>query len=314
MKKENKKKKISLIVPCYNEEAGLKIFYQEFSNLKKEMNYVNWELIFVDDGSKDDTLKVLKKLSINNEVHYISFSKNFGKEYAMIAGFDASTGDYVATIDADLQHPLSLLKEMFDLVDSGKCDCAAARSKKRNYSFLRKSLTNIYYKLINSISDVEMRSNATDYRLMNRKMLNAILEIREHNRYLKGIYEIVGFKTVWLEFTDHERVAGESKFNITKLFKYAITGIISFSQFPLILLTILGIIFLIITLILLIVILILKLCMINVNYLFFLIIIGILFLSSIVLISNGILGLYIAQIQTESKNRPLYIIKETNIK
>lgn len=312
---KSKKDLISLIVPCYNEEDTVELFVDAINDLKKEMDYVNFEIILVDDGSKDKTaLKMRSICKKESYVKYISFAKNFGKEYAMIAGMDACTGDYAAVIDADLQHPPKLLIEMYDTVKNGEYDCAAAKSVKRqNYSIIRKFLTNCYYKIINAITEVEMVPSATDYRLMNRKMLDEMKKIREHNRYLKGIFEIVGFKTKWIEYEDNERVAGTTTWNIKKLFKYAMTGIISFSQFPLMFLIYLGIFCTFITFLLLVLLLVFAIAHIDVNFMFWGLLSIIFLMSSITLCSNGILGLYIAQIQTESKNRPLYIVKESNI-
>lgn len=312
---KNKKDLISLVVPCYNEEDTVSLFVEAIEDLKKEMDYVNFEIILVDDGSKDKTLEIIREISQEKKyVKYISFARNFGKEYAMIAGFDVSTGDYVTAIDVDLQHPPKLLIEMYDILQNEDYDCVAAKSVKRqNYSLIRKFLTNSYYKLINSITEVEMPRSATDYRLMNRKMLEAMKTIREHNRYLKGIFEIVGFKTKWISYEDNERSAGTTKWNIKKLFKYAMTGIISFSQFPLMFLLYLGLFFAFITFVLFILLLIFVIGKFDVNLTFWSLLLIIFLMSSITLCSNGILGLYIAQIQTESKDRPLYIIKEDNI-
>lgn len=307
------KDKITLIVPCYNEEESVELFIKEIENLKKEMDYIEFEIIYIDDGSKDNTLEKIK-LVVNkyNYVKYISFSRNYGKEYAMIAGLDAATGDYVAVIDADLQHPPQLLKEMYNLIKNEDYDCIAAKSKKRNYSFIRKTLTNAYYKIINSITEVEMKSSATDYRLMNRKMVNELIKHREHNRYLKGLFEITGFKVKWIEYEDNERVAGTTKWNLSKLIKYAMTGIISFSQFPLMIILYIGIIMSLMTIILLAIFIILVVLEQDINYTFWILFIIISFFSSITVICNGIIAMYIAQIQTESKNRPLYIIQEKN--
>lgn len=314
MKSNSKKDLISLIVPSYNEEEAVELFIKEIELLKKDMDYVDFEVIFVDDGSCDNTLVKLRDLAKKYKyVKYISFAKNYGKEYAMIAGFDYALGDYVTVIDADLQHPPKLLKEMYNIVKNEGYDCAAAKSVKRDYSFVRSNLTKIYYKLINAMTEVEMRSSATDYRLMNRKMLNALISHREHNRYLKGIFEITGFKVKWIEYEDNERVAGSTKWNLKKLFKYAITGIISFSQFPLMFILYLGIFLAFISIGLAITLVVFLITHASVNYLFWGLLLVVIALSSLTLCSNGVLGLYIAQIQTESKNRPLYIIKEDNV-
>ncbi len=312
---EDKKDLISLVVPCYNEEDTVELFVKAIEDLHKEMDYVDFEILLVDDGSKDRTLEILRRLGKEKSyVKYLSFAKNFGKEYAMIAGFDHAKGDFVAAIDADLQHPPILLKEMYEIVKAGEYDCAAAKSVKRqNYSFIRKFLTNTYYKIINSITEVEMPRSATDYRLMNRKMLDEMKKVREHNRYLKGIFEIVGFRTKWIEYEDNERVAGTTKWNLKKLFKYAMTGIISFSQFPLMFLLYLGLFLAFITFLLVLLMIIFAIGKFDVNYMFWGFFTIVMLICSITLCSNGVLGLYIAQIQTESKNRPLYSIKEDNL-
>lgn len=313
--KKNSKDLISLIVPSYNEEESVFLFVEEMQRIKKEMSYVDFEIIFVDDGSSDKTLEKLREVSSKYEdIKYISFSKNYGKEYAMIAGFDYCHGNYITVIDADLQHPPKLLIEMYNTIKEGEYDCIAAKSiERKNYSFIRKSLTNCYYKLINSITEVEMVRSATDYRLMTRQMLEAIKSIREHNRYLKGIFGIVGFKTKWIEYKDNERVAGTTKWNMKRLFKYAMTGIISFSQFPLLLILYTGLTLVFISFILLVLTIIFAIINLNINWIIWNIWLAVSILGSLVLCATGILGLYIAEIQTESKQRPLYIIKEKNI-
>ena len=314
MTKKNKDL-ISLIVPSYNEEESVDLFVEEIQRIKKEMDYVDFEIIFVDDGSKDKTLEKLRAVSSKyDDIKYISFSKNYGKEYAMIAGFDHCNGDYITVIDADLQHPPKLLIDMYKTIKEGEYDCIAAKSiERKNYSIIRKAFTNFYYKLINSMTEVEMVKSATDYRLMTRQMLEAIKSIREHNRYLKGIFEIVGFKTKWIEYKDNERIAGTTKWNMKMLFKYAMTGIISFSQMPLLLVLYTGIFLAFVTFILLILTIIFAIISLNINWLIWNIWLAVSFLGSLILIANGIIGLYIAEIQTESKNRPLYIIKEKSL-
>ena len=227
-----KKDVISIVVPCYNEEESIPLFYQEMIKIVEKMKkQVTFELIFVNDGSKDKTLEELRKLaSTDKNVHYVSFSRNFGKEAAMLAGLEASTGDYVTTMDVDLQDPPYLLEEMYRLVTEEGYDCVATKSTSRNgYSFFRKFCTKWYYRIIGAISKTEMVAGARDYRLMTRQMVDAILSMKEYNRYSKGLFSFVGFDTKWIEFENQERVAGTTKWSFWKLFSYALDGITAFS-------------------------------------------------------------------------------------
>ena len=304
-----------IITPCYNEQDSLRVLYAELTKILSPIDNYFFELLFINDGSQDQTLQIIEELYRNdNRISYIDLSRNFGKENAMLAGFDYAKGDCLVIMDADLQHPPKLLIDMYKTIKEGEYDCIAAKSiERKNYSIIRKAFTNFYYKLINSMTEVEMVKSATDYRLMTRQMLEAIKSIREHNRYLKGIFEIVGFKTKWIEYKDNERIAGTTKWNMKMLFKYAMTGIISFSQMPLLLVLYTGIFLAFVTFILLILTIIFAIISLNINWLIWNIWLAVSFLGSLILIANGILGLYIAEIQTESKNRPLYIIKEKSL-
>lgn len=307
-------KKISIIVPCYNEEESILLFYKTIKSIARKMKKkCSFEYIFVNDGSKDKTLKIIRDLSKkDNDVRYISFSRNFGKEAAMYAGFEAAVGDYVTTMDVDLQDPPELLDEMFDTVESGEYDCCAARSTNRKgYSFFRKLFTKWFYSLIGKLSNSEMVPGARDYRLMNRKMLNAILSMKEYNRYSKGLFGFVGFDTKWIEYNIVERQKGESKYSMRKLFAYAIEGIVDFSTKPLVISAFFGLLFCFIAFVMIIVIIAKTLiwgdpvggwpslaCI-------------IFFIGGIQLFCIGIMGQYLAKTYSETKNRPLYIIKET---
>ena len=228
---------ISIVVPCYNEEESLPYFYEEMSKVMKKMDYVKFELIFVEDGSKDKTLSMLKDLSKKDDrVKYISFSRNFGKEAGMLAGLANAKGDYVAIMDADLQDPPKLIIEMYDILKDKEYDCVGLRRvTRKGEPPIRSFFAKCYYKLINKISDTEIVDGARDFRLMSRQMVNSILSLNENNRYSKGIFSWVGYNTKWLEYKNVERVAGTTKWSFFKLFKYSIQSIVAFSTFPLIL-------------------------------------------------------------------------------
>ena len=309
-------KKISIVVPCYNEEETLPIFYEEMQKIVKEMSKeAKFEFVFVNDGSKDKTLAILRGLAKKDKnVRYLSFSRNFGKEAGIYAGLKNATGDYICTMDVDLQDPPSLLKEMFKTLETGEYDCCAAKSTSRNgYSFLRKTFTKWFYKLINKLSKVEMVDGARDFRLFTRQMLDSILEMEEYNRYSKGIFSFVGYNTKWLEYENTERVAGTTKWSFWKLFIYAIDGITAFSTTPLIISVFIGIIFCLIAFIMVIVVIIKTLvfgdpvsgwpslaCI-------------IIFTSGVQLFFFGVMGMYLSKIYLEVKKRPLYIVDDKNI-
>ena len=302
---------ISIIIPCYNEEESIPLFYKEISKVIKEMKKVPFELIFVNDGSKDRTLEILRGLAKKDKmVRYISFSRNFGKEAGILAGLEASKGDYVAMMDVDLQDPPYLLKEMYETLQKEDYDCVATRSVSRNgYSFFRKLFTKWYYKIINKISKTTIVDGARDFRLMKRKMVDAILSLKEYNRYSKGIFSWVGFDTKWITFENTERVAGTTKWNFKKLFAYSMESIVGFSTVPLYIALIIGICFCLVAFILFILYIINLI--IGVTSAFLGLVCLILFVSGIQLLCFGILGEYLAKTYLEIKNRPVYIIKET---
>lgn len=308
------KKIVSIIIPCYNEEESVPLFYEEMVKVGKDLK-ARLEMIFVNDGSKDNTLLKLKELAQRDKrVKYISFSRNFGKEAAMLAGLEAATGDYATIMDVDLQDPPALLITMFDTLEEGEYDCVAARSVSRNgYSFLRKTLTKIYYKMINKISKTEIVDGARDFRLMTRQMINAILELREYNRYSKGIFSWVGFNTKWITYENTERVAGETKWNFWKLFTYSLESIIGFSTLPLSIASVIGVLFCIVSFIIIIFIIIKTLVLGDPVAGWPSLACIIFFVSGIQLFCLGIIGQYLAKSYLEIKNRPIYIIKETNM-
>ena len=304
---------ISIIVPCYNEEKAVPVFYKATSaalgNIDADIEY-----IFVDDGSSDGTVNEFKKLaSADKRVKYISFSRNFGKEAGMYAGMKHAHGDYVVIMDIDLQDPPELIPKMYDLVKSGEYDCAATRRVNRvGEAKLRSFFARCFYKLINKISDTEIVDGARDFRLMSRKMVNSILELSEYNRFSKGIFSWVGFKTKWLEYENRERSVGETKWSFWKLFKYSIEGIVSFSTAPLAVSSVCGVLFSIIALIGIIFVVVRQLIWGGSAYGWASLICIILLVSGVQLLCIGILGQYLSRTYMESKHRPIFIVKESN--
>lgn len=244
-------KKISIVVPCYNEQESIPYFYEEVKKVSNTIENAEFEYLFVNDGSKDQTLDVLRDLSKKDScIKYISFSRNFGKEAAMYAGLKEATGDYIAIMDADLQDPPSLLPSMFETLEEGEYDCVATRRvTRKGEAKIRSLFARLFYKIMNAISDTEVVDGARDFRLMSRQMVDAIVEISEYNRFSKGIFGFVGFNTKWLEYENIERVAGTTKWSFWKLTLYALDGFTAFSTKPLIVSTIAGILFCLIALI-----------------------------------------------------------------
>lgn len=306
--------KISIVVPCYYEEKSLPFFYDAFKLVAQNMNSVEFELILVNDGSKDNTLNIMKKYADSDKrVKYISLSRNFGKESALYAGLEYADGDYVAVMDADLQDPPELLEKMYKIIKNDNYDCVATRRvDRKGEPPIRSFFAKCFYKLINKISNADIVDGARDFRLMKRKVVQAILEIKEYNRFSKGIFGWVGFNTKWLEYENIERVAGKTKWSFWKLFKYSIEGIVAFSTAPLLISSFIGFLFCIFSFI--------MICFI----VFRTVISGdpvagwpslvcIIFLvSGIQLFCIGISGQYIAKAYLETKNRPIYIINESN--
>ena len=304
---------ISLIVPCYNEMEALPIFYAETTKVLQGMD-CDWELVFVNDGSRDKTLDILRDIAAkDSHVVYLSFSRNFGKEAAMLAGFKNAKGDYVAVMDADMQDPPSLLPKMLELLGSGEYDSVATRRVSRDGEPpIRSWFARKFYKLINKISDADIVDGARDFRLMKREMVDAIVSMSEYNRFSKGIFGWIGFRTYWLPYENIERVAGETKWNFWKLFKYAIDGIINFSQAPLDIASWFGMSMTAVSALILLFIIIRRLCFGDPVAGWASTICIIIFIGGIQLFCLGIMGQYIAKTYMEAKKRPHYIIGESN--
>lgn len=306
--------KISIIVSCYNEEEALPLFYKEANKLTKEMSDFDFEFIFVNDGSKDKTLDEIKKLNKKDKrVKYISFSRNFGKEAAMYAGLVHSSGDYVTLMDADLQDPPALLPKMMEYIKEGYDSVGTRRVTRKGEPPIRSFFARMFYKIINKMSKIEMVDGARDYRLMKRCVVDSIISLKEYNRYSKGLFSFVGFDTKWIEFENVERVAGETKWSFWKLFIYALEGITAFSTVPLVFSAVIGVLFCIIAFIAILVI-IFKTLVYGDPVEGWPSLVCIIFLvSGIQLFCTGIIGQYLSKTYLETKNRPIYIIKESNI-
>ncbi len=304
---------ISIIIPCYNEQESLPIFYKKVTAVLKTLD-MDYELLFVNDGSSDNTLEELRCLShIDPHIKYFSFSRNFGKEAAMLAGFSNASGSYIAVMDADLQDPPSLLPEMIKIIQSGEYDSVATRRVSRlGEPPVRSWFARRFYQIINKISDTDIVDGARDFRLMRRNMVEAITSMNEYNRFSKGIFGWVGFRTYWLPYENVERVAGETKWNFWKLSQYAVDGIISFSHAPLSIASFFGITITIPSFLFILVVVIRKLLFGNAVAGWASTICVIIFIGGLQLLCLGIIGQYIAKIYMETKHRPHYIISETN--
>ena len=307
---------ISLVVPSYNEEEALPFFYKEASRVAAQMKASHgaaFEFIFIDDGSKDGTLRVARALHDQDpRVRYVSFSRNFGKEAAIYAGLQAARGDYVATLDADLQDPPALLPQMLDALQTGDYDCAATRRTTRaGEPPVRSWFARRFYQLINRLSDTEIVDGARDYRLMSRKLVDAVLAMAEYNRFSKGIFSWVGFQTKWFDYENIERVAGKTKWNFWSLFRYSIEGIVGFSTAPLIVAAGAGVVFCVAAFI--------GILFVVVRALLFgdptagwpSLVCIMLLCSGVQLFCLGIVGEYLAKTYLEVKHRPIYITRET---
>lgn len=306
-------KKLSLVVPCFNEQESIPLFYPAVQNVLATMPEVKPEYWFVDDGSKDGTLSELKKLHEQDQaVHYISFSRNFGKEAAIYAGLSAATGDYVALMDVDLQDPPDLLPKMYEILQTGEYDAVGCRRvDRKGERKVRSFLSNQFYKVINRVSKVEIVPGARDYRMMTRQMVNAVLAMKEYSRFSKGIFAWVGFKTKYLEYHNIERVAGKTNWTTLKLFKYAMNGIADFSQAPLNLAVWIGTTSFILSIIGLIFVIVRKLIVPGSSILGWASTISIILLiGGLQLLCIGIIGRYIGKIYLQVKERPIYIVKE----
>lgn len=304
---------LSVVVPCFNEEGVLNNLYDVLSHeIGSDTNFDRYEIILVDDGSKDKTLEEIKELEKKDKnVKYISFSRNFGKEAAIYAGLKKSKGDLIVLMDADLQHPPELIHEMADKIINENYDSVGTiRLDREGESKLRSCLSTNFYKVINFLSETEIRKNATDYRMMNRKFVNSVLDLSEYNRFTKGIFSWVGYKCTDIEYRNVDRTIGDSKWNYMSLIKYSIEGIVAFSTVPLIISSVLGFILFFISSIIMLVFFFKSLIFGEVVKGFPTVICSIFFLGGIQLLSVGVLGQYLSKTYLEVKNRPVYIARE----
>ena len=307
-------KKVTVIVPCFNEQEAIPIYYKEMCKIMLQMQDVDMELLFVDDGSTDRTLSVMKALhTLDERCQYLSFSRNFGKEAAIYAGLKNAAGDYVAIMDVDLQDPPELLPQMYQILEEEEYDnVATKRSTRTGEPMVRSFLSEAFYKCINRISKTEIVNGARDYRLMKRKMVDAVLEMSEYNRFSKGIFEWVGFRTKWLEFENVERSAGETKWSLRKLFKYSLEGIMGFSVAPLSLASVIGLLFCVFSFFMILVIIVRTVAWGDpVNGWPSLVCI-IFMVGGVQLLCTGIVGQYLAKTYLETKHRPIYILKDSS--
>lgn len=308
--------KISVIVPCYNEQEAIPIFYDAIAKTAEELSQVRLEVLFVNDGSKDGSLKEMKKLAeLDDRIKYVSFSRNFGKEAAMYAGLSYADGDYVAIMDVDLQDPPSLLPKMYEIITTEDYDCVATRRvTRKGEPPIRSFFARRFYALMHRLSKTDIVDGARDYRLMTRQFVDELLRLGEYNRFSKGLFGWVGFETKWLEYENVERSAGETKWSFWKLLIYSIEGIVGFTTAPLAVAAFLGVFFCLVAFA--------ALCFIVIRTLIY----GdpvsgwpsmtciIIFIGGIQLFCIGILGEYLAKTYMETKHRPIFICKETNIK
>lgn len=307
--------KISLVIPCYNEQETIPFLYKELNRIMSTFNDVEFEIILVDNCSEDSTLSLMKKIHDEDERYqYMSFSRNFGKDSSMYAGLKASTGDYVTVMDADLQDPPELLKEMYEVLKTGEYDCAAAyRENRQGEPWLRSVLADMFYKFMGKISDAEMVNGARDFRLMTRQMVDAVLQLEESQRFTKGIFSWVGFKIKWIPFQNRERVAGKTKLPMKSAFSYALRGIVAFSTIPLVITSILGMMICVAAFIFTAYVLIEQLILKNAVPGYPSLMCVLLFGFGITFLVLGIIGQYLAQMYLEIKHRPKYIIRESSL-
>ena len=311
---EQRKDLISLVIPCYNEEEAIPLLYPELVKISEQMNYVDFEFIMVDNCSEDRTLELMKELhEKDSRVHYISFSRNFGKEASMYAGLQAAKGDYATIMDADLQDPPALLPQMYQAVSREGYDCAATyRKNRKGEPFIRSKMAEAFYRVMGHISSAQMKSGARDYRLMSRQMVKAVLSLEESERFSKGIFGWVGFKTKWIAFENVERSAGTTKLPFWSAFTYALRGIVSFSTVPLAASSMMGILCCIAAAVYAVYVIVKQLITAEAVAGYPSLVCLILFIGGIQLLMIGVLGQYMAQIYLEIKKRPKYIIRETD--
>ena len=306
---------ISVVVPCYNEQESIEIYYSEFVKVMNTLDGADYELIFVDDGSSDATLAKIKELSAESQrVKYISFSRNFGKEAAIYAGLKYASGDFVCTMDVDLQDPIELLKQMYTEIKKGEYDIVAAyRSDRRGEGRIRSFFSKLFYKIMNKISNTEFVSGARDFRLMTRQVADSVLKVSEYNRFSKGIMSWVGYKTKWIAFKNTERAAGSTKWSFFKLFRYSLDAIVAFSTAPLAIASVLGLLFCLTAFIMILVIIIKTLVWGDPVAGYPSMMCFMFLLSGVQLFTIGIMGQYLSKTYLEVKGRPIFIAKESNI-
>ena len=307
--------KISVAVPCYNEEPALEPFFAAVSAVAEQMPEVAFEFLFIDDGSRDRTLEKMQELAQrDSRVKYISFSRNFGKEAGIYAGLENATGDYVVVMDADLQDPPALLPEMYRAIKEEGYDCVGSRRvTRKGEPPIRSLFARLFYKLINRMSNAEIVDGARDFQMMSRQVVEAILSMGEYNRFSKGIFGWIGFKKKWLEYENIERVAGETKWSFWKLFLYAIEGIVAFSTTPLVISSVFGLICCALALVMILVIIARTLIFGDPTSGWPSLVCIMLLLSGIQMLGIGIVGQYLAKTYLETKKRPIYLVRQTNI-
>lgn len=306
-------KKISILVPCYNEEASLPLLYPELKRLMDKEKDYDWEILFINDGSKDNTIHLLKDLRVkDNRICYVDLSRNFGKENAMLAGFDYVTGDCMVIIDADLQHPPHVISDMLRKWEKGYDDVYAKRMTRGKEPWLRKKFSLIFYSILKRTSKIEMLPNVGDFRLLDRQCIQSLRTLRESERYTKGMFCWIGYKKTFVEFEQGERVAGTSSWNFMSLLKLAIEGIVSFTTFPLKVATIVGFIVSMLAFLYMIYIVIKTIIFGEAVAGFPTLLCTVLFIGGFQLVCIGIIGEYLGRIFNETKNRPVYIAKEYN--
>lgn len=303
---------ISIIIPCFNEEEAIPLYFSEMEKLKGSLSH-EFEYLFINDGSSDKTLEILRRMaSEHSYVRYISFSRNFGKEAALYAGLQASTGDLVTVMDVDLQDPPELLPQMIEIIETTDTDCVGTRRTDRTGEPpIRSFFARRFYQLINKISDTEMVDGARDYRLMTRQMVDSVLELTEYNRFSKGLFSWVGYKTEYISFENRERVVGDSTWSFWKLFNYSIDGIVNFSEAPLNIASIIGAFSCLVALVSMVFIVVRALLFSDPTSGWPSMVTITLFIGGIQLLSIGIIGKYLGKIFLETKKRPVYIVKET---
>ena len=301
---------LSIIVNCYNEEETIPIFYDKIIPIIEEIKNLDYEIIFIDDCSADKTLTIIKKIAARNKkVKYISTTRRFGKEAGILAGYEHAQGDYIVSIDVDLQDPPELIAKMYNILKKQKYDCVATHSVSRNgYSFLRKLFTKSYYFILRKLTPLEMKEGIRDFRMVTKRVAKDLINMKEYNRYSRYLFEYLGYKTFWIEFDNQERVAGKTKWNFFKLFQVAMEAILTSSNYLLYFPIILGIILFIISIVMAIIILFIE------ESIKLFVLTTILFIGSLIIIAIGINALYISKMYLEIKDRPKYVIKESNFK